>query len=243
MNEAEKARLAALSAKAADQLTDAEKTELGYLQTIQKQANQIVEKDAMIGKHGTKLGELEEKLKTAKPEEKAELEAKIADQKDLIASLKEAAQALRDANAITISAAPLGKETAVDRKTVDALEDEVLAIEGAQAVVEKAFGQLTDEEADRLETDLKFRKEFFSNALSAVKREETARSPWRKRPEDKGAPSPDAEAVRLAKLFGNQQAAHRRLPPGSSGRQGGPGKVNDPTKPVPVERQADPRTM
>ena len=243
MNEMQKARLTELSAKPADQLTDSEKNEMGLLKTIETQAARIAEKDTLIGTHATKLDELNRKLAEAKPEDKAALEARIADQKDLIASLKDASTALKEAHQITISAAPQGKETVVDRKTVDALEDEVLALTGAQAVVEKAYNQLTDEEADRLETDLKFRKDFFSNALSAVKREETTRSPWRKRPEDRGGPSPDAEAVRLAKLFGNQQAAHRRMPPGSSGRQGGPGTVNDPAKPKPVERQADPRTM
>lgn len=248
MTDAQKARLKELSAKSADQLSDAEKNEMSLLKTVEMQATQLAEKDTLIGKHATKLDDLTRQLASAKPEDKAALEAKIADQKDLIATLKDATEALRDANKATsdaatrISATKPGQGTFVDRKAIDALEDEVLGIEGGKERVEKAYSQLSDEDAEALETDLAFRNEFFSQALLAAKREKTTRSPWRTQPEDKGVPPQDVDATRIAKLFGNEQAIHRRLPPGSSGRAGAPGRVIDPGKPKPVEREVDTRT-
>lgn len=246
MTTEQRARLEALQAKAAADLSEIEKTELGLLVTIEKQATQITEKDSMLGTKGTEIGELKKKLESATGDEKEILTKQLEDKQDALDTLKIGLDALKEANVITkdaagkISQVVPGHGGAVDPKEVEALETKAFANEDAKAEVEAIYKDMDDEDKKAYRSDPAFKKMILEKALG-TEGEETDDTPWAtgvKKVE--GKPAESAED-RMKRLFDQNQKNHRRVPQGSSGR-GGRGRRSHPAMPKAVEREEDTRS-
>lgn len=244
MNQEQKDRLKALSAKSADELTDAEKTELDLLKIIEKQDQRITEKDTLIGTRATELDNLKKELEGKTGKDKENLEARIAEKQESIDTLKEALQALKEARetntdlAGKISHKNPGHGDAVDPEELKALKAAAYADEGVRKEVEEAVEALDEEDWNAFQSDKEFQKLFLQRFVNPG--DKTKRSLWGDVVKaDEGAPQKTAKE-RLDELFEGKKNNHRKLPPNSSGR-GGRGRINSTAMPQRAERPVDER--
>lgn len=244
MTDEMKARLAELKKIAEADLTAEQKTELGLLSTIEKQDGQLVERQNFINVKTGEVDALKNKLEAAKPEDKAAIQAQLDDKQALVDTLSEALEIAKEANEklLKISSGTPGHGGTVDQKTIDELEDKLLDTDGGKEAMEKACENMSDSDFARFDIENKdhydpeFRRKVMSAALSSVRSEETGRSPWRKKVENRGAPLED-ESKRIQELFGNEQRQHRKLRGGGGG--GGRPAIRPPAK---TERVMDDST-
>ena len=239
-----KAKLEALRAKAAEDLTETEKAELALLVTIEKQAGQITEKDSLIGTKGTEIETLKASIATKTGKEKTALEDQLASKEEALSTMTLGLDALKEAhkiNAAAISPEKPGHGDTVDPKEVEALEAKAYANPKVREEVEKRIEELEDEDWERFQNSLEFKKLFLQTALGSVG-DETGRSPWgRGVKKDEGVPE-ESDKDRVARLFKQEGSNHRRLPPSTSGR-GGRGGRGLPGMPKAKERPVDTRTQ
>lgn len=247
MTDAQKTRQTELKAKNAEGLTDAEKSELELLDTIEKQANQITEKDSLIGTRATELDNLKKELEQAKDgsSEKEALEQRIAEKQEAIDTANAGLSAIKEAQAQTQKLAEKfpthkpGDGGDADPKEIARLETAAKGNETATATLTRAVENMTDEEYQRYRTDPSYKLSVLKMAVPEG--EPGARTPWADEEEPGGAP-PKTEEDRLKELFGEKVNNGRNLPPGSSGRPGHPGYIPPSDKPKARERTVDART-
>jgi len=238
MTEAMKAKLDELKNIAEADITEAQKNELSLLETIAKQDVQLAERQTFINTKNSELDKLKAEMADVKPEDKVALEAQVADKQAVIDSLISAQASAKDANEklLKFSPTPSGDQSTVDQPTVDALEDKLFAASGGKEAMEKAVESMTDSEYADFASNLPYRMKVMSAAMSSVGGDETVRSAWRKKEEDKGTPRKDADE-RLKELFGNEQRQHRKLHGG-----GGSAGRTDLRPAAPKKRVMDTRT-
>lgn len=246
MTEAQKQRLSELKAKKPEELEDHEKDHLELLETMEKMAKQIEEKDSLLGKRATDLDNLKKDLEKATDgKEKEALEKRIKEMEEALEISRVGLQALKDAQeqhskmSEKFPKRSPGHGGDVDPAEIAGLEKKVKASEEAKAAVEKAVSEMTDEEWSRYQADPAYKKQILQFALPAG--DSGVRNPWGEEEEPGGEPPKSAED-RMRELFGKQAGNGQRLPPNSSGRGGRGGRVIDPNKPTRKERPVDNRT-
>lgn len=245
MNPEQKARLEALRAKSASELTEVEKTELNLLGIIEKQDQRIIEKDTLIGTRATELDNLKKELDGKTGKDKENLEARIAEKQESVDTLKEALQALKEARETNtdlvgkISHKNPGHGDAVDPKELQELERRAFEDEEAKAAIEELYKNMDDDDKKAYRSDPAFKKGIFERVLSDLG-DNTDDSPWGSAVKKEEGTPHETVKERIDELFDGRKNNHRKLPPNSSGR-GGRGRTNSTAMPRPTERPVDER--
>lgn len=248
MNEAQKQRLAALKAMKAEELSDAEKSELELLTAMEKMAKQIVEKDSLLGTRATELDNLKKDLEKAKDgKEKDALEERIKEKEDALEIAKAGLQALKDAqelnakNAERFTKLGPGHGESVDPKELEALEAKAYGDEKIRAEVEKQYKGWDQKDKDAFRNDPKFRKLVFEGVLGTGG-DQGDDSPWGAGVKKAEGETNESAEERIKRLFGQQARNGQQLPPFASGRMGHGRRGEDSSKPVRSQRPVDTRT-
>lgn len=244
MNPELKAKLEALRLKPEEELSDAEKSELSLLTTVEKQATQIAEKDSMIGAKGTELDDLKKSIESKTGAEKADLESQLASKQEALEAMKFGLDALKDAhklaaNAVNILPEKPGHGDAVDPEEVEALEAKAQSDPATKSAVEELYKEL--EPADKLayKKDPAFKKLLLESVVGN-EGEETDDTPWAK--VVKKEETDETATQRYKRIFGQQQKSHSKMPLSSSGRSSR-GRKGLPGMPQAEPREVDLRSQ
>jgi len=244
VTEEQKRKLEELKVKLESDRSDAEKIEMGLLETIEKQAVQIAEKDSLIGTKGTEIDTLKKSIESKTGAEKEALKEQLAAKEEALETMKAGLDALKEAqkiNASTISPTKPGYGDTVDPKEVIELEKRAYSDPLVKEEVEKQIEELDEEDWEAFQSDPKFKMLILQKALGSGS-DKTKRSPWGNEVRKDKERSAETPEQRMERLFDKEKGNHRRLPPNSSGR-GGRGGRGIPGMPKAKERPVDTRTQ